>query len=654
MKKKLIFLAIMVIALMALMAISVSAENNIIKLDTLPTLEEIHANPSAYVSRIDALEETEYKAKDPDSVVVLSDLAETPTYYVYPCYYLIRGTAYNVDGNIDNFNSAILAVDSTAFASYTSEGKSNGYMHGECDYVIRLEMPKYITSITGNNKFQGCKNIKEVYFPTHVVEDTETGKLKEVVYITSVTGQNLFGECENLEVIHNIEKLPAAIVNGNNGGFSGCKALKEFKFPEGVTSIPQGCFQNCYALENIEIPYGVTSIGQDSFNGCRSITEMILPNTVTAIAKRCFSNMPSLKVVNFGAGLTKLSSGDHNCEVISGWDSKTQTMNVKFIYIPTGFATTVSNTGNSILDAGTNVTMFYTGDLDQAEALRTKLTTSASNSLIKNAVFIDYMAPENAEIDYSTYAQTIGKTILVYNYNDCEAFYNNIHNYEGTGNCLDGVTCTQCGDNIASFEGHNMVETLVYDSFLLEGKYNKFCSNASDCAVDRIKDEVAPAIFVAGSGFSTKGEDGIASGYVINIDALEKYNELNDDITFGVMVINPDYLDGKESFLVNGEVNAEKGFIKTDMSDVRYSNVSISVTGFVGNAENMSIVIALYAYTDAGEVEFLQSQTTKCAHANVTLGTERLYTVNLNSVKSANSDLSSLGEYVMPSKKEQE
>ena len=261
MKKKLLFLAIMVIALMSVLAITVSAENNIIKLSELPTLEQIHANPSAYVSHIDEFDKDDYKTyrdKDSSSVIVFSDLAATPTYYVYPAYYLVRSSYWNVSGNITTFNSAIEAADSTAFASYTSEG--GNWMNGECDYIIRLEMPKYVTNIAGQYKFQGCANIKEIYFPTHIVEDTETGELKEVAYVTSVSGQNLFGGCEKLEVIHNVGKLPAGIVVGNNDGFAGCKSLREFEFPEGVTSIAGGLFNGCNALGNVEIPYGVTSI----------------------------------------------------------------------------------------------------------------------------------------------------------------------------------------------------------------------------------------------------------------------------------------------------------------------------------------------------------------------------------------------------------
>jgi hypothetical protein len=50
MKKRLFLVALMVAIFACLFTLVVSAENKIIKLDTLPTLEQIHANRDQYVS----------------------------------------------------------------------------------------------------------------------------------------------------------------------------------------------------------------------------------------------------------------------------------------------------------------------------------------------------------------------------------------------------------------------------------------------------------------------------------------------------------------------------------------------------------------------------------------------------------------------------
>ena len=53
MKKRLFLVALMVAIFACLFTLAVSAENKIIKLDTLPTLEQIHANRDQYVSHLD-------------------------------------------------------------------------------------------------------------------------------------------------------------------------------------------------------------------------------------------------------------------------------------------------------------------------------------------------------------------------------------------------------------------------------------------------------------------------------------------------------------------------------------------------------------------------------------------------------------------------
>jgi peptide methionine sulfoxide reductase MsrA len=120
------------------------------------------------------------------------------------------------------------------------------------------------------------------------------------------------------------------------------------------------------------------------------------------------------------------------------------------------------------------------------------------------------------------------------------------------------------------------------------------------------------------------------------------------------MIVNPNYLVGKDSFIgENGIVNADSGYIQTDMTNTEYSNVSISITGF-RNAQDISLVIALYAYTEGGEIEYIQSQTTACADKSFTIGETTLYTVTFESVKNANSSLDNLDEFVIPTNKEQE
>jgi hypothetical protein len=102
----------------------------------------------------------------------------------------------------------------------------------------------------------------------------------------------------------------------------------------------------------------------------------------------------------------------------------------------------------------------------------------------------------------------------------------------------------------------------------------------------------------------------------------------------------------------DGDVNATSGFLKVDMTSDQYTNIKLMLDGFTGNAKDLELVITLYAYTDANDVEFIQSEDTLSASAKVTKTDATLYTVTLTSVtEKTGKPVADLDEYV-PTKKE--
>ena len=454
-----------------------------------------------------------------------------------------------------------------------------------------------------------------------------------------------------------------------NRTFAGSTAIKQVYFSSTVTDFQWGTFLNSSNLEIIEFSKNcsISAINTDAFAGT-AVKTLKLPNTVLTVRENFIRGCSKLETVYFGASFSQIFN--YNA-FFSGCNS------LKTLYVPAGVFDENGDISLNPCFFGWNDrdhtgfahsgVIYYTGTKEQAQKIinterelyQNKYTSESDyNKAVWWVINLVSLEEYNA---LSTEQKTSG-CYMVYDYNECEAFYYNEHNYEGTGNCLDGVECTQCHDEIDSFTEHNMIETLVYGSFMQAGVYNKYCSNASDCAVGKIANQEAPAIFVMNefNGFSESGKDGIAfGGFQLNATALDEYNRVNSQATvkYGVLLINPDYLDGKDSFFKDGKVNStveNKGFVQTDMSGARYANISISVTGFSGKAENLSLILAIYAYTDANDVEFIQSQTTQCGSAKVTIGAQSLYTVTYASVKAGNSTLANLGEYVMPSQKEQQ
>ena len=253
---------------------------------------------------------------------------------------------------------------------------------GAFSHCLGLTSVVILDSVTtiGASAFDSCFGLTAVNIPKGVTV-IDASAFDSCTGLTAVTvdAENEFYSSED-GVLFDKDKEELML-------YPAGKDLKAYTVPDRVTAIGAEAFTYSTALESVEIPYGVTSIGAEAFMNCDSITEITLPNSVISFAKKSFAYMDKLETINFGAGLTNIYASDHNCENLDGCTK------LKYVYLPDTFATTVQSTGNNILQTGTNVTMFFTGDLEQAEALRTKLTASATNNLIKNATFIDYTAP---------------------------------------------------------------------------------------------------------------------------------------------------------------------------------------------------------------------------------------------------------------------
>lgn len=73
------------------------------------------------------------------------------------------------------------------------------------------------------------------------------------------------------------------------GAFYREAAIKEFEFPEGVTSVEKFAFARS-GLQSVTIPEGVTSIGYGAFYHCDSLADVVIPDSVATIEENAFSH----------------------------------------------------------------------------------------------------------------------------------------------------------------------------------------------------------------------------------------------------------------------------------------------------------------------------------------------------------------------------
>lgn len=552
MKKRLFLVALMVAIFACLFTLAVSAENKIIKLDTLPTLEQIHANPSAYVSHLDDFDKDSLGEIDSTSVVVLSDLAQTPTYYVFPSYYYMRTTNNTVWGYLTKLNDAIAAADSTAFAGYV--GLGSGWSAGGCNYLIRYEVPTYVTSFSGTSKFEGDTNLKEVYFPTHIVIDEETGLEKEVAYVTSISGQNLFSSCSSLEYVHNSEFLPAGLVEGNQDGFAGCSNLKEIKIPSTAKSIGLRCF-----------------------NGCSSLTEVTLPNGLTTLSKMAFANCSNLVTVRFGSDFNKFTSPNNDYETFLGSNK------LKYVYLPASFADNVTATNNqfkNIFNNSQKATFFLVGDYDDALESRAKFIATNANQAYANAQIVEF----DPDIDYKTYAETLGHSIIVYNYSACEAFYEGKH--------INAITY--------GFDGEDK-----YDSNFCMFDGCTRCVNKKATSYGKLFTDKGYAKQNNGSLFTY--------GIVFNTSTISLYEEkMGATFDYGFVVANGEL----SANLVASDGTAVDGAIALDLSKAKdnFTVYNLKLTGIKDTQKDLAVYACAYII-DNGTVIYVGDGVSSSAKA---------------------------------------
>ncbi len=561
MKKKILLIALMVAMLVCVFAISVSAA--IIPLDEDPGLD----CDASLVSTLDIDAYNNSTAADKESRIVLTDGAR---YYVFPAYYVVSDS---VNYNANSF--------STLKSAAAEEGITLNSIK-EC--LVRIQFPTYVTTIHHDvAKFENHQALKEARFGTH---------------LTTIHAQNAFSRCTNLEFISNISHMTQI----NNAAFSGCLKLNiHINWPVAVTTIGTQLFSGS-GITSITIPEGVATIGQTAFNNCDQLTEIILPNTVTSVGKMAFANCAKLETVGFGASFTTFKSNNNDFETFLS------TTSIKYVYLPDNEYQFVADNGASsaknIFNQGTNVTFFFTGNAEKAQALKDIFTEKTANNNVSTAELVAF----DPTVDYNGYADSLGKNLIVYNYSKCDAFYNGVHSYKANP-CVE--KCDVC-DDIKALDNptHALITEISYEKLTETGVKHVYCTN-DGCTKDDILE--APVLFKFG-GYSTNEENTeLCVGYSVNIKAIEEYNLCNEtDIAYGVVAAVIYEGDTLSLSYDNGSVVSSLANTVVVPINGEYAGFDFKLIGFKDFEEgdevdlkSLNLVMCAYAYD--GEFYFIGS-----------------------------------------------
>ena len=481
--------------------------------------------------------------------------------------------------------------------------------------IRKINIPSTVTLIGGKSANDGtafyqCQSLEEVTFGENS-QLTEIGNmafhktgLKKIAIPDTVTkiGEHAFSYTY-LENSPFTEKSQLTTLGGR--AFSNISTLKTFIVPSGLTNVailgssdygpladstvelvtfgnyskitelPASFFGRAIIGE-IVLPEGPTNIPNRYFISAK-VKEIAFSNTIETASERVFQST-TVEVIKLGANFKHFvnSSADH-------LSFTNVAKNIKEIYIPASFYAQAPETVYQVsyaFDCGdaSIVKFFYTGTQEQLANAITNFKAGKSSGT-NNWKFTG--ATQISYADYIASPDTYNdKCYIIYDYNQCDAFYN--------GN-------------------HDNKTTIAYSSFMLSGEKTTECANCKLATTTAVN----PLFTTKGFSIPEDQGDGIAIGFVIDHQAINEYKQITGkSISYGVFATLYDNIGTNEAVNANG--TAPSGVVKADISDGEYVAVEFKLSGFL-TEDHKNLKLAMGAYvieTDStsGKVHYLQAE----------------------------------------------
>ncbi len=637
MKKRMLLMSVMIVALMCLLAISAFAEEIIsskTESDEYGTIIQLNADPGLdnakqYVSTLKKINDA---GTDKESLCILTD---GTYFYVFPSSYVVNEreddvfdiTATDLASAIQEFNTQMTTGYYEAYV-ITGSGASK-----RLDNIVRFEFPSDVTSVSGNvccmqsypkllevritnptdlssatKMFMSCNVLERLILPTNITE------IPSYMFFgvgtkasTPFTIQNL-SECTQLTTIgedafRDSGKMTIAIPDsvttiGTRAFQSGCKnGSVTIGENSKLQTIGESAFQSCTAIKTFYIASTVTSIGASAFDSSSLTALENFENCqITVVKENTFKHISGLRTIKIPATVTTIENAFVGTKVLTT------------VYIPKSVTSIADTFVDGTVSWGyvqpTNAVYIYTGS---------NASVLSACSRLAGATVI------NAE----NYVETNSYTgvNLVVGYSHCKVYG---HDYKSTGDCMDGLVCELCLDSLEGAKEHTYYETLTYVSLTANGTYTYGCSNEGCTNYDIFDDKVAP-VFTA-KGYSTNPDrNAINGGYEVNPKSLALYERLIGELKYGIVIANANSFGENTFFDENNKVNSAKA-LQVEM-DKQYSSFDCSINFGTNTGVELDLIITAYVISDDGVI-FIQ----KDSGSDVTIGGTSFKSITLASV----------------------
>ena len=587
MKKKILLIFVMAVAILCMLAFSVSASTN--------ANSKVTLNSGAEVNLFDAEGNALIWYKNGDE---LKSIRADNAVYV----------------------SAAKVNNTTEFANYTSEGTV--VVYGFCDGNT-LERVKIIDNgvqipasemvvfnimdndITDGGLFDTNGTFNTVY-EIHNATNGNGGTNLEYAYLgvnVLYLRENCFKGCKNLKYV-NFEDLTELINIGTNGKeskvFDGCSSLFAGQTLDlsGNTKLKNIYGAQCFGgtgFIGIKLPNSIEVIHSNTFRGA-SIKSIVWPENIKGIDNEMFFGCTQLETIYLSSNVTSIRynilSRANNLDTIFYCGTRDQ------------FITLLSNIKINTWENNGNIYCLVENQWNPDGLWPVIGATKESDAKALHAALNEILGNANAEdignlISYDEYKKLEDKSgkYVVYDYSYCEAYNEGVHSLVNTNNCV--ATCNTCGDTVVYHnDDKNLLTTVIYSNYGEVGTKTIACQN--DGCTYNVTEET-PALFTClGYSAPEDGRGGIAIGFTVNNEAIKEYTEATGKtLKYGVFAVLQSKLGDNDVFSEDGTV--AEGVIDVEITKYEFAAFEIKIVGFTDEQKDTKLAMGAYVAVTDGE-----------------------------------------------------
>ena len=357
---------------------------------------------------------------------------------------------------------------------------------------------------------------------------------------------------------------------GTSNTWSSASALQCLWYPDTMKFISAGIGP----VYEVDFGDGMEIIACQILRDNKRVSEVVIPNSVLFLNNEAFR----------GSDLTKLTIGEGLC--IHGNDPFLYTGGSDNIVLSKNILNAKYTSNIAKLLANRNISIYFDGNLSQAEALVAKIQEADSGY----KTFYLYNFNETTE------RESTSGTAIFYNYNRCDAFYFGEHKNSVTYGFAGGEAYT--GD-YCKYEGCDR------------------CGEKSATVIGKLLVNKGYSIAESGDGFDF--------GITFNKEAIAAY-EQNEGTTFAYGIVAGKITEGDGGKIVTASGEKANDNVFTSLFDkTSYELLNVKVTG-VDTAEYKAKDVYLSAFLIDGEdVYYLGQEVTDAA---VAISYDKIFALN--------------------------